>query len=74
MFGSRARGAARGDSDIDILAEFEPGMTPGFGIVTVAEALRPVFGAKVDLVTRRGLSPRFLSRILPTAVTLYDAG
>jgi hypothetical protein len=49
-------------------------MTPGFGIVTVAEALCPALGARVDLVTRSGLSPRFLSRILPTAVTLYDAG
>lgn len=74
LFGSRAHGVARSDSDADVLVEFESGMTPGFGIVTVAEALRPVLGAKVDLVTRRGLSPQFLGRILPTAVSLYDAG
>jgi predicted nucleotidyltransferase len=74
LFGSRALGVARRDSDVDVLAEFEPGMTPGFGIVAIADALGPVLGGKVDLVTRRGLSPRFLSRILPTAVSLYDAG
>ena len=74
LFGSRALGVARSDSDVDVLVEFEPGMTPGFGIITIAEALRPVLGGKVDLVTRRGLSPRFVSQILPTAVWLYDAG
>ncbi len=74
LFGSRAQGRALPSSDVDVLAEFEPGMTPGFGIITVADALGPVLGGKVDLVTRRGLSPRFLERILPTAIPLYGAG
>lgn len=74
VFGSHARGTARPDSDVDVVADFEPGMTPGLGIVAVAEALRPVFGdRRVDLVTRRGLSPRFLEHILATAVPLHGA-
>jgi predicted nucleotidyltransferase len=49
-------------------------MTPGLGIMAIAEALRPVFGGRrVDLVTRRGLSPRFLDRVLAGAVTLHGA-
>jgi len=74
LFGSQARGDARFDSDIDVLVDFEPGMTPGLGIVTAAEALRPVLGGRrVDLVTRRGLRPALLERILATSVPLYGA-
>lgn len=72
VFGSQARGEARPDSDVDVVVEFEPGMTPGFAIETVVEALRSVLGGRrVDLVTRRGLSPRFREHILATAVPLY---
>jgi predicted nucleotidyltransferase len=49
-------------------------MTPGFGIIRVAEALRPVFdGQRVDLVTRRGLAPRLRDSILASARSLYAA-
>jgi hypothetical protein len=72
LFGSHARGDARPDSDVDLLIEFEPGMTPGFGILAVAEALSPAFGGRqVDLVTARGLSPRFKARIMAEAVPLH---
>ncbi|MBI4419406.1 MAG: nucleotidyltransferase domain-containing protein [Gemmatimonadetes bacterium] len=74
VFGSHAKGNAGPDSDVDVVVDFEPGMTPGLGIETVAEALRPVLGGRrVDLVTRRGLSPRLRERILATAVPLYGA-
>ena len=74
VFGSHARGDARPDSDVDVVVDFEPGMTPGFGIVRVAEALRPVFdGQRVDLVTRRGLAPRLRDSILASARSLYAA-
>jgi uncharacterized protein len=75
VFGSHARGEARADSDADVVVEFAPGMTPGLGIVRVADALRPVFGGRrVDLVTRRGLAPRLRDRILAEARELYAAG
>ena len=76
LFGSHARGEARPDSDVDVVVEFEPGLTPGLGIIAVAEALQPVLGggrARVDLVTRRGLSPRLRERVLAAAVPLYGA-
>ena len=74
LFGSQARGEARPGSDVDVVVEFEPGMTPGLALETVAEALRAVLGGnRVDLVTRRGLSPRLLEQILATAVPLYGA-
>lgn len=71
-FGSYARGEAGPDSDVDLVVDFEPGHTPGFGIVRVAESLRPVFqGRRVDLVTRRGLAPGLREQILNSAMTLY---
>lgn len=72
VFGSQVTGGARSDSDVDVVVEFEEGMTPGLGIVAVADALRPVFGGRrVDLVTRRGLPPRLRDHILATAVPLH---
>lgn len=74
VFGSHARGEARPDSDVDVVVEFAPGRTPGFGMVRVAEALRPVLGGRrVDLLTRRGLSPLLRGPILSSARTLHGA-
>jgi predicted nucleotidyltransferase len=74
VFGSHARGEARAHSDVDVVVDFAPGKTPGFGFERVAEALRGVFGGRrVDLVTRRALSPRVRAAILPSAVLLYGA-
>lgn len=73
VFGSYSRGEARPDSDVDVVVEFAPGRTPGLGMVRVAEALRPVFGGRhVDLLTRRGLSPRLRDPILSSARTLHS--
>jgi uncharacterized protein len=74
VFGSHARGDARADSDVDVVVEFEPGRTPGLGIIRVADALRPVLGGRrVDLVTRRGLAPRLRDRVLSEARELHAA-
>jgi hypothetical protein len=74
VFGSHARGDARPDSDVDVVVDFAPGTTPGFGIMRVADALRPVLGGRrVDLVTRRGLAPRLREQILAGARTLHAA-
>lgn len=74
LFGSHASGTARADSDVDVIVDFEPGKTPGFGIVRVADALRATFGGRrVDLVTRNGLSPRLREQVLAGAVPLYGA-
>ena len=72
IFGSHARGDARPDSDVDVVVDFAAGKTPGFGLVRLAEALRPLFGGRrVDLLTRRGLPPRLRDAILSSARTLH---
>jgi uncharacterized protein len=52
LFGSRAKGTARLDSDVDLLVTFENGRTPGLGFVTFAEELEAIFGHPVDLLIR----------------------
>ena len=72
LFGSWARGNAHADSDVDLLAEFESGQTPGLAILTVEAALSRAFGdRRVDLVTARGLRPGLLKQVLTDAVTLH---
>jgi predicted nucleotidyltransferase len=52
LFGSRAKGTARADSDVDLLVSFVPGHMPGFAFVALAESLEALFGRKVDLLVR----------------------
>ncbi len=52
LFGSRAKGTARPDSDVDLLVSFQPGKTPGLAFVALAEELEGLFGHSVDLLVK----------------------
>lgn len=52
LFGSRAKGTARPDSDVDLLVSFEPDAVIGFEFVTFAEELESLFDRHVDLLVR----------------------
>lgn len=56
IFGSVARGQEQPGSDIDILADFPPGISL-LGLGRVAEALEAIAGARVDLVPAADLKP-----------------
>lgn len=73
LFGSWAKGTADGGSDVDLLVEYEPGHTPGLlGFLELEEELAALFGEKVDLVSRGGLSPYLKEEILETRSPLYE--
>ena len=57
LFGSHVRGQASGDSDIDILVEFEPGKKTFDNFMHLAFYLEDILRSKVDLVTVESLSP-----------------
>jgi predicted nucleotidyltransferase len=68
FFGSAVRDDFREDSDIDVLVEFEPGRTPGFGIIDVQDELSRLFGGRsVDIVNPKYLNPLLRDRILAEA-------
>jgi hypothetical protein len=78
LFGSALAGQLRSDSDVDLLADFEPGERWSLMDLVRAEAeFAGLFGRRVDLVDRAGLerSPNWIRReaILQTAEVIYAA-
>jgi predicted nucleotidyltransferase len=76
FFGSVLRDDFGPESDVDVLVEFEPGMTPGlFGIVAMEFELGEIFGAgrRVDLRTPLDLSRYFRDEVIASAEPLYAA-
>ena len=58
LFGSRARGDNRPDSDIDIMVEFDPtAHVTVFNYVGLKEYIAGLFDGPVDVVSREGLKP-----------------
>jgi predicted nucleotidyltransferase len=75
LFGSRAKGTARPDSDVDLLVTFEAGQTPGLEFFGMANELETLFCHPVDLLTRprveRDENPYFRQSVLATVEPLY---
>ncbi len=69
LFGSRLRGDARPDSDLDVLVEFE--QAPSFfEYIALEDRLSEAAGIKVDLVMKRALKPQIGRRILAEMVAV----
>lgn len=72
FFGSVVRGDFDPHSDVDVLVEFEPDYTPGFGFFLIEAELSRLMGRKVDLHTANFLGPEILQSVLADAVTAYQ--
>jgi predicted nucleotidyltransferase len=71
VFGSRARGTHRPESDVDILVRFRS--TPGlFRFLGLKDELSSQLGISVDLVTEDGLSPHIRDAVLRDLRTVYE--
>lgn len=73
LFGSRAVGDARPDSDYDLLVDVEDGISY-LGLFAFQDALEDVLGRGVDIVTSRSLGSGdpFSERILSQKVLLWS--
>lgn len=58
LFGSYARGDFNDKSDIDILVDFNSSV--GIRFIDLAHELEDLFQTKVDLVSRKGIKPKYL--------------
>ncbi len=73
LFGSRAEGAARGDSDLDLAVLMAPGKADPVGLWETGEALAARLGVDVDLVDLMGASTVLQHRIVTTGRRLFAA-
>ena len=63
IFGSFIRREQTGNSDIDVLVEFEKGHKDFFNYVRLKYHLEELFGIKVDLVIKGAVKPGLRKRI-----------
>lgn len=66
LFGSRAQGTARAESDLDFVVELEAKTLDAY--MDLKAFLEPLFGIRVDLVLKDVIKPRLRERILAEAV------
>lgn len=69
VFGSRARGDHRPDSDLDLLVEFEEGRSL-LDLIGMQYDLEEAIGIPVQVVTPKSLSRFFRDEVLAMAVAL----
>ncbi|KKS39519.1 MAG: polymerase beta domain protein region protein [Candidatus Kuenenbacteria bacterium GW2011_GWA2_42_15] len=71
LFGSYLHGAAKDDSDVDLLVEFSDGVS-FFDLLDIEHSIGKDLGKKVDLVTPDALSKYFRTDILQQAEKIYE--
>lgn len=71
LVGSRARGAARPASDVDLLMDLTPDATFGlFDLVAFKDALRDALGVEIDIIFKSRLRPYVAERLTRDTVPL----
>jgi predicted nucleotidyltransferase len=64
IFGSFVKRKQKGDSDVDVLVEFEEGKKTYRNFIRLAYFLEKLLGRRVELITPEGLSPYIKPHIL----------
>ena len=71
IFGSRARGDAREDSDLDVLIDVDDAKFSGLDLVGVERTIKNATGIKTQAEMRRSLEPRFAERIADDVIEVF---
>jgi predicted nucleotidyltransferase len=72
LFGSRARGDNRTDSDTDILVEIDPAAhITVFDYAGIKDYISNLFDGPVDVVSREGLKPYVISAASTDAIYAF---
>jgi uncharacterized protein len=73
LFGSRARGDNRPDSDVDVIVDVQQGRKFGLEAVGVYNLIEDQIGLPSSIVTRRGLTsdPVFRARVSRDEISVF---
>ena len=72
LFGSRARGDARPDSDTDIMIEIDPGARIGvWEYVGIKDFIAGLFEGPVDVVKRKTLKPYVRAAVIEDTIDAF---
>jgi uncharacterized protein len=73
LFGSRARGDNRPDSDVDVIVEVQQGRKFGLEAVGVYNLIEDQIGLPSSIVTRKGLTsdPAFRARVSHDEINVF---
>jgi uncharacterized protein len=72
IFGSRARGNDRPDSDLDVLVEVDPDQRFSlFNLIGVEHIIEDATGLSVQATMRRSLEPRMAERIADDIIEVF---
>jgi predicted nucleotidyltransferase len=72
LFGSVARGDASSESDVDLMAEFDPAKQFSLlDMVGLENRLADILGVQVDLTPARALRERIRERVTQEAVVAF---
>ena len=71
IFGSRARGDAREDSDLDVLIDVDDAKFSGLSIVGVQHIIKQATGIETQAEMRRSIEPRFAKRIDDDVIEVF---
>jgi predicted nucleotidyltransferase len=72
LFGSRARGDARPDSDTDIMIEIDPAAPVGvYEYVGIKDFIASLFDGRVDVIDREGLKPFLRPAVTSEAIYAF---
>jgi predicted nucleotidyltransferase len=71
IFGSRARGDAREDSDLDVLIDVDDTRFKGLDLVRVQHIVKEATGLDTQAEMRRSIEPRFAKRIADDLIEIF---
>ena len=72
LFGSRARGNFREDSDVDLIVDF-PKNTGLLKHVMLQQELEDIFGLSVDVISRGGIKGSLIENEIEKEIEIYAA-